>query len=117
MWFPERKALGRLLVAGLVAASAGMAGAVSLEAPDTLSVVGQLHDFGPQQRMSLSPFPVEVKEMGRALRIRTQNNPLLPIYTEQGVLFMAMRLSKGTNWLNGLPRGKYFINNQPVNIR
>ena len=95
----------------------GRAATAPLHAPDTLSVVGQLRDFGPQRRMSMSAYPVEVKEMGRALRIRTQKNQLLPIYTEQGVLYMAMRLAKGTNWLNGLPRGKYFINNQPVNIR
>ena len=84
---------------------------------DTISSVELLSDFGLRhRRMSMSAYPVELKTMGRALRIRSDYNQLLPIYTSSGTLYMAVRISKGTNWLNGLPRGKYFINNQPVTI-
>ena len=40
----------------------------------------------------------------------------LTIYTNSGVLYLTARLNKGTNWLGGLPRGRYFINNRPITI-
>ncbi|MCR4921641.1 MAG: hypothetical protein K5945_08060 [Bacteroidaceae bacterium] len=87
------------------------------QASDTVSQADPLRDFAlRQRRMSMSAYPVELKTMGRALRIRSDYAQLLPIYTETGTLYMALRITKGTNWLNGLPRGKYFINNQPVTI-
>ena len=30
---------------------------------------------------------------------------------------MTIRLNKGTNWLTGIPRGNYFINNRPVAVK
>ena len=73
-------------------------------------------EYGLQRGMTLSAYPVEMKLMGRALRIKSSYNQILPIYTENGMLYMAMRITRGINWLNGLPRGKYFINNHPITI-
>lgn len=84
---------------------------------DTVAAASSLHEFDLRnRRMSMSPFPVEIKMMRRALRIRSGHDQLLPIYTSAGTLYMAVRITKGINWLNGLPRGKYFINNQPITI-
>ncbi len=118
MWLSERRPIHRILL-GLALLAVVGSGSVVLAAlsPDTLTVREAFRDFGPQRRMSLSAYPVEVKQMGRALSIKSNNNQILPIYTESGVLYMVMRLSKGTNWLNGLPRGKYFINNHPISVK
>lgn len=84
---------------------------------DTVAAINPLREYDLRnRRMSMSPFPVELKTMGRALRIRSGHEQLLPIYTSAGTLYMAVRITKGINWLNGLPRGKYFINNQAVTI-
>lgn len=66
--------------------------------------------------MSMSSYPVKIEVRGRLLCIQSDHEQLLPIYNSAGTLYMAMRLRKGTNWLNGLPRGRYLINNQPVSV-
>lgn len=71
----------------------------------------------PLGRMAQSAYPVKLKVMGRSLRVTTKHEQLLPIYTKSGTLYLAMQLNPGVNWLNGLPRGRYRINNRTINIR
>ena len=85
--------------------------------PDSLTIARNvLSDRERPRRMSTSLYPVQLQVHGRLLRIQSDHNQILPIYTQSGAFYMAMRLNKGTNWLNGLPRGRYFINNRPVMI-
>jgi hypothetical protein len=84
--------------------------------PDTISLVDKMQDLGRTGRMSCSTFPVKIHTSGRAVQIQSDHNQILPIYTREGAFFMAVRLNKGVNWLNGLPRGHYFINNRPITI-
>lgn len=69
-----------------------------------------------RSRMMTSPLPVEIRQQGRQLCIKSQYNQMLPIYTANGTYYSSMRLTKGTNWLTGLPRGAYMINNQRYTI-
>lgn len=86
--------------------------------PDSLTVVRNvMSDMERPRKMSTSLYPVQLQVHGRLVRIQSDYNQILPIYTHSGAFYMAMRLSKGTNWLNGLPRGRYFINNRPVTIK
>ena len=68
------------------------------------------------RKMNTSAFPVQITVTGRVVQIQSDHNQLLPIYTHNGVLYITARLNKGTNWLGGLPRGHYFINNRPLTI-
>ena len=68
------------------------------------------------RKMNTSAFPVQITITGRVVQIQSDHNQLLPIYTHNGVLYLTARLNKGTNWLGGLPRGRYFINNRPITI-
>ena len=68
------------------------------------------------QKMASSTFPVRMTVKGSALCVTSEYNQLLPIYTRGGTFYMAMRLTKGLNWLNGLPRGRYLINNRLISI-
>jgi len=85
-------------------------------APDTLVVPYVPPELNIGNRMSTSIFPVKITVIGRAVQIQSDRNQLLPIYTHNGVLYLTARLTKGTNWLGGLPRGRYFINNKPITI-
>lgn len=69
-----------------------------------------------RHRMVTSPQPVEIRQQGRSLCVTSRYNQLLPIYSASGSLYSSFRLSKGTNWLNGLPRGSYIINNRKFTI-
>ncbi len=84
--------------------------------PDTIPLVEKIQDLGRTGRMSCSTFPVKIHISGMAVQIQSDHNQILPIYTSTGAFFMAVRLNKGVNWLNGLPRGHYFINNRPITI-
>lgn len=68
-------------------------------------------------RMAQSAYPVKLKVKGNSLRVSSKHQQVLPIYTQGGSLYLAMRLTPGVNWLNGLPRGRYRINNRTINIR
>lgn len=83
---------------------------------DTATLQSQMQDFTPSRKMSTTAFPIELKVDGNVIRISSKHNQILPIYTRGGSFYMAMRLNKGTNWLNGLPRGRYYINNRLVTI-
>lgn len=74
------------------------------------------HEIEQSRKMMSSAFPVDIKLTGRALCIKSEYNQMLPVYSASGVLYMAMHLNKGTNWLNGLPKGHYFINSRPLII-
>ena len=84
--------------------------------PDTTSLVERIQDLGQTGRMSCSTFPVKIHTSGRAVQIQSDYSQILPIYTRTGAFYMVVRLNKGVNWLNGLPRGHYFINNRPITI-
>lgn len=84
---------------------------------DTLQQRTSSKDLRTDRRMSTSAYPVRIEVHGRAVMVHSDHVQLLPIYTRGGVLKMTLRLNKGTNWLNGLPRGNYFINNRPVAIK
>lgn len=88
----------------------------TLAKPDTIPLAEKLQDFSRSNRMSCSTFPVKIHTSGRAVQIQSDHNQILPIYTRAGAFYMAVRLNKGVNWLNGLPRGNYFINNRPITI-
>ena len=84
---------------------------------DTLQQRTSSKDLRGGRRMSTSAYPVRIEVHGRAVMIHSDHVQLLPIYTRGGVLKMTLRLNKGTNWLSGLPRGNYFINNRPVTVK
>ena len=84
--------------------------------PDTLLVVPTSPEIPTSRKMSSSAFPVQISVTGRVVQIQSDKSQLLPIYTNTGVLYLTARLNKGKNWLGGLPRGKYFINNTPITI-
>lgn len=69
------------------------------------------------RKMSNSVYPVQMHVVGSAVRVESPDNQILPIYTHSGAFYLIMRLNKGTNWLNGLPKGKYFINNRLITIK
>ncbi len=71
----------------------------------------------PRGKMTQSAYPVKLMVKGNSLRVSTKHRQVLPIYTQGGSLYLAMRLNPGVNWLNGLPRGRYRINNRTINIR
>ena len=71
----------------------------------------------PSGQMAHSAYPVQLKVKGRSLRITSKYEQVLPIYTKGGTLYLAMQLNPGVNWLNGLPRGRYRINNRTINIK
>lgn len=86
----------------------------------TPSLLSSGTDITPEipssRKMNTSAFPVQITVTGRVVQIQSDHNQLLPIYTDRGVLYLTTRLNKGTNWLGGLPRGHYFINNRPITI-
>ena len=63
-----------------------------------------------------SPLPVTIRQQGRQLCVTSRYNQLLPVYSDNGSYYSAFRLAKGTNWLTGLPRGRYIINNKRYTI-
>ena len=68
-------------------------------------------------KMSHSAYPVQMKVIGKAMRVDSPERQILPVYSENGTFYLIMRLNKGTNWLNGLPIGKYFITHRIVEIK
>ena len=84
--------------------------------PDSLVIAVPSPEMPVSRKMNTSAFPVQISVTGRVVQIQSDRNQLLPIYNENGVLYLTARLSKGKNWLGGLPRGRYFINNRPITI-
>lgn len=83
---------------------------------DTIVDRRQSEGIDMQVRMVQSAYPVQINIVGNAISIKSNYNQILPIYTEGGAFYAAFRLNKGTNWLSGLPRGTYYINNRKVTI-
>lgn len=92
---------------------------------DTLNRRTLIHSLQPaaprefpdlRHRMMTSPMPVEIHQQGRFLCVTSRYAQLLPVYNASGTLYSSFRLTKGTNWLSGLPRGSYFINNRKITI-
>ena len=73
--------------------------------PDSLAVMATSPEMTSTRKMSTSAFPVQISVIGRAVQIQSDHNQLLPIYTNNGVLYLTARLNKGKNWLGGLPKG------------
>ena len=67
-------------------------------------------------KMLNSAFPVTIQLKGTRLCITSKYVQLLPVYNERGVFYGMFRLNKGTNWIGGLPKGVYYINNRKVSI-
>lgn len=63
-----------------------------------------------------SVYPVEIKKKGGSLLVTSGHSQVLPIYKDNGVFFGLFRLNKGTNWISGLPRGTYIINNSKFTL-
>lgn len=85
--------------------------------PDSVALVSIQDISGvTRRRMSSSAKPVQLHIVGKAVRIQSPESQVLPIYNSTGAFYLVMRLNKGTNWLNGLPRGKYYINNRAITI-
>ena len=53
---------------------------------------------------------------GRSLLVTSQHVQMLPIYKDNGVFYGLFRLNKGTNWISGLPKGTYIINNAKITV-
>lgn len=83
------------------------------------SAVVALQRWGelPFGRRSFSAYPVQLVVKGHSVRITSKYEQALPIYTHAGSLYLTMQLNPGVNWLNGLPRGRYRINNRTINIK
>lgn len=84
--------------------------------PDSLAVAMPSPEMPVSRKMSTSAYPVQISVTGRIVQIQSDRNQLLPIYNQNGILYLTARLTKGNNWLGGLPRGRYFINNRPITI-
>ena len=84
--------------------------------PDSLTVAMFSPEMSSSRKMNTSAYPVKIMVSGRTVQIQSDHNQILPIYTHSGVLYLTTRLNKGTNWLGGLPKGRYFINNRPITI-
>lgn len=83
---------------------------------DTVPLRVRMQDFNQNRRMISSAYPVKIHVIGRAVQVQSDHSQILPIYTRSGAFYMVARLNKGVNWINGLPRGHYFINNRPVTV-
>lgn len=83
----------------------------------TIRVIQRDGDRSISRKMSHSAYPVQMSMVGNAVRVESPENQILPIYTHTGTFYLIVRLNKGTNWLNGLPKGRYFINNRLIAIK
>lgn len=63
-----------------------------------------------------STYPVEIRRKGTSLLVTSEHTQMLPVYKGNGVFYAMFRLNKGTNWISGLPRGTYIINNSRITV-
>ena len=63
-----------------------------------------------------SVYPVDIKKKGSSLLVTSRHSQMLPVYKDNGVFYGLFRLNKGTNWISGLPRGTYIINNSKFTL-
>lgn len=102
-----------MLLAGSLDARADVTCAA---ARDSLYRQAPVSEYGNvvKEKMASSAFPVQIKQQGRALCVRSNYNQVLPVYNQNGTFYAMFRLTKGINWINGLPRGIYYINNRKI---
>lgn len=67
-----------------------------------------------KNRRVSSTYPVEIRVRRSALLVTSKYSQMLPVYKGNGVFYGLFRLNKGTNWISGLPKGIYIINNAKV---
>lgn len=67
-------------------------------------------------QMVKSAHPVTIKISGNSICVKSKYQQTLPIYSQNGIFYAAFRLMRGTNWLSGLPKGTYVINNKKITI-
>lgn len=72
--------------------------------------VSEFSDIYKFKRVS-SSFPVEIVTKGLSLLVTSKHSQVLPVYKSNGVFYGLFRLNKGVNWISGLPKGTYIINN------
>ncbi len=84
---------------------------------DSLTIASPSWQETPSKHMAQSAYPVKLRVQGHSLRITSKHEQILPIYTQGGTLYLAMQLTPGVNWLNGLPSGRYRINNRTIKIK
>lgn len=92
----------------------------SAHASDTLQIyrntgVGEGNNV-LKTKMLHSAFPVQIKVRGKSMQVISKFNQVLPVYNAGGAFYGVFKLNKGTNWINGLPRGTYYINNTKITI-
>ncbi len=63
-----------------------------------------------------STYPIKIRTKGGSLLVTSQHSQMLPVYKGNGVFYGLFRLDKGTNWISGLPKGTYIINNSKVTV-
>lgn len=63
-----------------------------------------------------SRYPVVIRKKGSSLMVTSKNVQLLPVYKANGRFFGMFHLTKGTNWICGLPKGNYLINDVRISI-
>ncbi len=108
-----------VVVLGSLQAMAGQDSHDNLSKSIPDSVVGKRvtwMEIVPAGKMLQSAHPVTLTVKGNSLCVNSKYQQDLPIYTQGGSLYMAMKLTPGENWLYGLPSGRYRINNRIVNI-
>lgn len=114
----------------LLAMLASKSVAVPSSLPDTIkkqTITARRDSFMPHRihedvrtlrgHLLTSTHPVTIRQQGRQLCVNSSYRQLLPVYKADGTFFSAFRLFQGSNWLTGLPRGSYYINNQRYTIQ
>ena len=110
--------VGALLEVTAVAPASFLYKAERTQKQDTIiRMVQRDGDRAVSRKMSHSAYPVQMSVVGNAVRVESPENQILPIYTHTGTFYLIVRLNKGTNWLNGMPKGRYFINNRLIAIK
>ena len=108
--------LRRMLVAVVMTMSC-CGGLCAATARDSVLAGKRTEMSGMMQREMLqSAYPVTITRRGNAVCVHSRHDQLLPVYKQGGAFYAAFRVRKGTNWLSGLPRGTYIINNTKVTV-
>lgn len=63
-----------------------------------------------------STYPIKIKMKGNSLQVTSRHSQMLPVYKGNGVFYGLFRLNKGTNWISGLPKVVYIINNSKIMV-
>lgn len=109
-----------MLIAMLTVVSPAIAsnhGSTHMMVADSTLIDRDRQEFGDMtMHMVQSAYPVNINQLGSTVCVKSNYNQVLPVYSESGTFYAAFRLNKGTNWLSGLPRGTYYINNRKITV-